>query len=130
MQKIVVDSDIIVDHLRNANFTLEHILEMVKQKKARALLPSVVSAEIHSGQETKKESKLKIIEDLMSKLEFVEDSKEIAILAGFLLRDYRPIKLGDAFIAATALNLNAKLASRNKKDFGDIKGLKFFKFRY
>lgn len=35
--------------------------------------------------------------------------------------------MADALVAATALSLNAKLATRNKKDFEGIKGLKFFK---
>ena len=127
MQTIVIDSDIIVDHLRGYNSTLKDIFELVRQGKAKALLPSVVNTEIYSGQETKAEKRLEIIKRLLSKLEFIENTKEISILAGFLLRDYRNLKLGDATIAATALSLNAKLATRNRKDFIEIKDLKFFK---
>src|SRR3989344_2830365 len=127
MQTIVIDSDIIVDHLRGYNSTLKDIFELVRQGKAKALLPSVVNTEIYSGQETKAEKRLEIIKRLLSKLEFIENTKEISILAGFLLRDYRNLKLGDATIAATALSLNAKLATRNRKEFIEIKDLKYFK---
>lgn len=125
MQKITVDSDIIIDHLRNANSILEDILNQVRQKKVQAALPSVVYTEIHSGQETKNTSRLKFIEELLSKLDFIEASEKISLLAGQLLRDYPTLKIADAIVAATALSLNAKLATRNKKDFAGIKNLKF-----
>lgn len=127
MQKIVLDSDIIIDHLRDATLTLEQILEKIFQKRIRGYIPSVVITEIHSGQETKIEDRLNLIKKILEKIEFISPSKEVSQQAGFLMRDYKNLKLADAIIAATTLSLNAKLATRNTKDFQDIKGLKFFK---
>lgn len=129
MQKVVLDSDIIIDHLREATFTLEQILEQIFQKQMQGYIPSVVITEIYSGQDTKREDRLSLIKRILEKLEFVASSKEISQQAGFLMRDYKTLKLADATIAATSLSLNAKLATRNKKDFENIKGLKFFKLR-
>lgn len=127
MQKVVLDSDIIIDHLREATFTLEQVLEQIFQKQIQAYIPSVVITEIYSGQDTKREDRLSLIKRILEKLEFVASSKEISQQAGFLMRDYRGLKLADAIIAATTLSLDAKLATRNKKDFESIKELKFFK---
>ncbi len=127
MQKVVLDSDIIIDHLREANFTLEQILGQIFQKQIQGYISSVVITEIYSGQDTKREDRRNLIKKILERLEFVAPSKEISQGAGFLMRDYRNLKLADATIAATVLSLNAKLATRNKKDFEDIEGLKFFK---
>lgn len=67
------------------------------------------------------------IEELPEIFELSLADKAICQKAGFLLRDYPNLDLADALVAATALVLDAKLATRNKKDFDDIKGLKFFK---
>lgn len=63
---------------------------------------------------------------MLDLFEFVSSSQEVSKAAGFLVRDYK-VAIGDAIVAATALSLNAKLATRNKKDFEAVKGLKFFK---
>ncbi len=126
MQKVVVDSDILIDHLRLTSEILDFILEEVKNKKIKVYLPGIIVSEIFSGNDTKENNKLLKINNLLDLFEFVSADQKISKAAGFLVRDYKTA-IGDAIIAATALSLNAKLATRNKKDFEDIKGLKFFK---
>lgn len=126
MQKIVIDSDILIDHLRFHSEILDTIFYQLASKKVKAYLPSVVASEIYSGQDTKGSQQRKIVEELLGQLEFVPANEEISKIAGFLIRDKR-LGLADAIVAATALNLNAKLATRNIKDFIGVKGLKFFK---
>lgn len=128
MQKIVIDSDILIDYLRVASPILDQILEEVKNKKAKVYLPGIVVSEIYSGNDSKIGSKLNIIENLLSLFEFVQANEEISKTAGFLVRDYKTA-IGDAIVAATTLSLNGKLATRNTKDFSNIKGLKFFKVK-
>lgn len=127
MQKIVLDSDIIIDHLRDYGDTLEILLASASQKIFQLYIPSIVVTELFSGKETKKQERLFNLKKLLERFELVSGDREISELAGFLMRDYSPIKLADAIVAATAISLNAKLATRNKKDFEDIKGLNFFK---
>ena len=90
-------------------------------------LPSVVVTELMTGQETKATVKSNTLEELFTKLQFIPLDYNLSKEAGILLRDHRQLKLGDAIVAATALSLKAKLATKNKKDFEDIEGLKFFK---
>lgn len=126
MQKVVVDSDILIDHLRLTSKILDLILKEVKNKKLKAYLPGIVASEIYSGNDAGESSNLLKINSLLDLFEFVPANQVISKTAGFLVRDYK-VAIGDATVAATALSIKAKLATRNKKDFGNIKGLKFFK---
>lgn len=128
MQKVVIDSDILIDHLRLTSQIFDSILEGVRNKKIKVYLPGIVVSEIYSGNDTKKSDKLVKINDLVGLFEFVPASKEISRTAGFLIRDYKA-GMGDAIVAATALFLNAKLATRNTKDFQDIKALRLYKIK-
>ena len=127
MQLVVIDSDIVTDHLRGHGHLLESMFELASQKQIKIYLPSAVYTEIYSGQETKLAKKLDIVDAFMARFEFVGANEKISQMAGFLLRNYRHLDLGDAIVAATCLSLNAKLATRNVKDFEGIEGLRFFK---
>jgi len=59
------------------------------------------------------------VKRLLSILEEVEVTSEIAWKAGELKRDYK-CRLMDALIAATALGLNLKLVTRNSKHYEKI----------
>lgn len=127
MQKIVVDSDIIIDHFRRGSNTFDHLVNESADNKIKVYLPGIVYTEINSGQDSKDTHKLNQIEELRSIFEFVPADWEISQKAGFLVRDYPALGTADAIVAATTLVLNAKLVTRNIKDFQGVKGLKFFK---
>lgn len=127
MQKVVLDTDIIIDFTRRANTTLRDLFTLADQKKIRLFIPAVVVAELMAGRETLKEDKLRDLRLFFQKLEFIILDYDLSEKAGFLVRDNRGLGLADAIVAAAALSLNAKLATRNIKDFDIIKGLKFFK---
>lgn len=130
MQKVVIDTDIVIDFTRKASPILRILFEKAAQKEIRLFFPASVIAELMSGRETKAEVKFKNLSLLIKKIAFVALDYELSVAAGFLIRDIKNLKLGDAIVAATALSLNAKLATRNKKDFEGIKDLKFFKLHY
>lgn len=127
MQKVVVDADIIIDFTRNADVVFEVLLKRFVAKELKLFIPSIVVAELMVGQETKTKDRFEKLETLINKLELILLDYNLAKCAGSLVRDYPSLKLADAIVAATALSLNAKLATRNKKDFKDIKGLKLLK---
>ncbi|KAF0246766.1 MAG: Nucleic acid-binding protein [bacterium] len=129
MQKVVLDTDIVIDFTRGASDLIDLLLNQVSEHKLKLFIPSSVVSELIAGQETKSVEELAKLERLISRFEFVAADYRIAKMTGILLRDYKALKLADATIAATALSLNAKLATRNKKDFEGVKELKFFKLR-
>lgn len=129
MQKVVLDSDIIIDHFRRGSDMFNQLVIESAENKTKVYLPGIVYTEINGGQDSNKADKLNQIEQLPNMFEFIPADQYISQRAGFLVRDYSSLGTADAIVAATALSLNAKLATRNKKDFEGITGLKFFKFR-
>ena len=129
MQKVIIDSDIIIDHFRKNSPTFDSLVEAAVVNRIKVYLPGIVYTEINGGQDSKDDYKLTKIEKLPEIFEFIAADQDISQRAGFLLRDYPNLGTADAIVAATALSLNAKLATRNAKDFEDIKGLKFFKLK-
>lgn len=129
MQRIVLDSDIIIDHFRKGSGIFDQLVVDCAENRAKVYLPGIVYTEINGGQDSKKIDKLKQIEQLPVMFEFIPGDQQISQKAGFLVRDYPNLGTADAIVAATTLSLNGKLATRNTKDFENIKGLKFFKSR-
>lgn len=127
MQKVVLDSDIIIDHFRRGSDVFTQLVIESAENKIKVYLPGIVYTEINGGQDSKRSNKLSQIEQLPNMFEFIPANQQISQQAGFLIRDYPSLGTADAIVAATALFLIAKLATRNKKDFEGIKGLKFFK---
>jgi len=66
------------------------------------------------------EGKLKDLLDCFSELGVTAEVVDRAIA---IRRERRRIKIPDAIIAASALTMNAKLATRNTDDFRNIRGL-------
>lgn len=127
MVKVVIDTDIIIDFTRGKNELFQELLNQASQKKVVLFIPAVVVTELMTGQETHNNVKLRDLEFLINQLSLVGLDYYLAKKAGFLMRDFKVLKLGDAIIAAVTIELDAKLATRNKKDFENIKGLKFYK---
>ncbi len=129
MQKVVLDSDIIIDHFRKGSDIFDELLLASAENKTKVYLPGIVYAEINGGQDSKKADKLSQIEQLPIFFQFIPADQQISQQAGFLIRDHANLGIADAMVAATVLSLNAKLATRNKKDFEGVKGLKFFQMK-
>lgn len=127
MQKVVVDSDVVIDHLRIGSEILDVVVAGHTLGKIRAFIPSIVLTEISTGADTKDSKKLTLIEKLLQRFEFLPADWAVSQKSGFLMRDYSTLSLADAIVAASTLEIGGKLATKNLKDFRQIRGLKFFK---
>jgi len=127
MGRVAVDPNIIIDYLRDKTADFEMLKEESVKEEVQLIIPTVVATELFAGSETRIESKRAKIEKIISSLRLIDLDLNIARLVGFLIRDYTRLKDPiDAVIAATATHLNAPLATRNKKDFEFVEGLKFY----
>ena len=111
MPDLLIDTDVFIDQLRGAR-TIPPELDRVWY--------SVVSrAELFAGDEAEEDA----ISDLLSLYSEIPVDRGIAETAG-RLRRRSPIGMPDALIAATALEWDMELVSRNRRDFAQIAGLR------
>lgn len=111
-QKIIIDSNILIDYLRNL-------------PQAEEFLNSLM--EIIKGATNKR--KLEINLSFLENFKIVEINEEISNRALKLMEEYNlkeDLTILDAIIAATALDEDKVLATKNVKDFKGIKGLKIY----
>lgn len=128
MIMILLDTNIIIDHLRLERSVPSALVKVVKNCPDEDFLLSVISVtELYEGKSTRKKSEEQRLLSVISPLRIAPYTFAIAQLSGQIMRDnWRPIELADAAIAATAIVNRAKLYTANKKDFVGIKGLEFW----
>ncbi len=119
--KIVIDSSVIIDFTRAGLGVLEFLVELKKVGKVEILLPTIVLAELWAGREVARDN----LEKLLSGFIQVELTEKIAKRTGEILRD-KSASGFDSIIAATALECGAQIATRNRKHFSNVKGIKIF----
>ncbi|MBI3559249.1 type II toxin-antitoxin system VapC family toxin [Candidatus Gottesmanbacteria bacterium] len=123
MDQIIVDTDILIDYFRTNKGELVNLLEKQLQGKLEIAISSVTVYELFSGKSSK-ESKPMILR-LISKFKIIPMDEKITEFAGELNRDNNlSISSHDFFIAATAILCDSLLATKNKKHFSKIPGLK------
>ena len=128
MEKIILDSDVLIDLLKNIPKTVEKIKAL---KHDNELGTSDINAfELYLGayKSRHQEKELADVKGLLNTLFLTstnEDSMEMAakILAN-LEKKGNPIALRDLFIGSICLTNSFKLFTRNKKHFEKIEGLK------
>lgn len=126
---VVLDTNILIDHLRQRDDKLTHLVEFIEKSPGEKLTVSVISVqELYEGQSTKEEKSHRTMLKTVSLFQVLPYTYEAAKLAGEIARDAAD-KIGfpDAAIAATAILNDATLFTLNKKDFSGIKSLELVK---
>jgi predicted nucleic acid-binding protein len=120
--KIVIDSSVIIDFTRAGVGVFPNLFS----PKNEIYVPTIVISELWAGKSMNKKENRRILEKIIKAFRRVDLDEKIARKTGELLRS--GVILGfDAIIAATALSINAQLATSNLKHFQKVKNLKFFK---
>lgn len=109
MADVLVDTDVFVDHLRGA--------AALKPGKHRLNYSVVTRAELFSGGTASD-----LAAQLLASFREVPVDRAIAERAGRVRRE-TGIRLPDALIAATALERDLEVASRNTRNFRRVRGL-------
>ena len=125
MVKIIVDSSILIDHLRQKSERFIRLAERQDQGRIKILIPFIVVTELFVGRSVSNKKTEKLIDELLDKVELVGLTRKSAKLAGRLIQDYPQLNDPyDVLIAAIALEQKAMVATLNMKHFKIIKDLK------
>lgn len=129
MSNIIVDTSVIIDHIRG---TSDHLRALQTYKISHGIqlfIPHIVIVEIFVGRETQRKVGREKVERILQKFELVGLSFSSAKIAGRLIRTYKQIPDPfDLLIAAIAIEQDAQVATHNKKHFEQIRGLKLYDF--
>lgn len=127
MKKVVVDTDVVIDYLRQPRKeTL--FKKLFGDKVLQILLPAVCLTELYVGKSVAKPREEARLKRAINKTELVLADKKISKRAGILMRDYSNLYLGDALVAATALEETAPLCTFNRTHFEGISDLDLFSY--
>ncbi|MGD9995875.1 MAG: type II toxin-antitoxin system VapC family toxin [Ilumatobacteraceae bacterium] len=110
MSDLLVDTDIFIDHLRGA--------AALVPGRHRLYYSVVTRAELFAGN-----TATNLSSQLLAPFRELAVDRAIAERAGRVAREFA-IRLPDALIAATALEHGLGLATRNRKHFESIRGLR------
>jgi predicted nucleic acid-binding protein len=114
MIKRLLDSVILIDHLKGIKEATRFILKLQPEQTAVSV---ITRAEILTGLE---EDDKKVVVPLLDQYKLLIIDQPVADMAADLRRVHR-WKLPDAFQAALVLHHKIKLTTRNTKDFDPIK---------
>lgn len=125
---VVLDTSVIIDHLRLKSERNSLLKKVVKQYSNVTFCLSVITVqELYQGESSRKVSEERRMETVLELYQLMPYNYEIAKLAGEIVRDNKNlVEFPDAAIAATALVNEAELLTLNKKHFAGIKGLELF----
>jgi len=119
---VIIDTDILIDVARDVSEATGCLREI--EHNAIPAISAVTQMELMIGCRNKKE--LKALDRFLSRFTILKISEAISERAVGLLRSYRlshGILIADALIAATALNHERPLISKNQRDYRFIEAL-------
>lgn len=122
---VVLDTNIIIDHLRRPSGEDTVLKKIIRDVPMEHLGISVISVqELYEGKSTRDSIVEQNLLATISPLHILPYTFEVAQMAGVIARDLdRPIETADATIAATAIAHAGSLATLNRKDFVGIREL-------
>lgn len=124
---VVLDTNILIDNVHGFATWVDHLLN--KQEEYQLVVPTIVVAEYLTAHETETASGQLRSKKYLALFKKIDLTFEIAEVLGQILRRKTytiSANTADLIIAATAIYLDAELATRNKIDFSKIPNLRLF----
>ncbi len=127
--KTIIDTDLLIDLLRNKQQTADFIVKL--EEKNYSLATTAINIfELHHGAHKSKESEknLQATNRLVSRLSILPFTSKAAQKAGHIYAQLenqgQPIGLRDTLIASIAITRESSIATRNQAHFSRIADLK------
>lgn len=126
MDRILIDTDVLIDFTKGKSDVLLGLLDKQRGKKVKLYINPVIVAEFLTDESLKDNKKKQKAYSFLNYFETLSVSKKMGLLAGEYLRKRVTSTLGDAFISATCVEGGLLLATRNKRHFKKVPKLKFY----
>lgn len=127
---VILDTDVIIDHLRQKHIKETPFMKLTQRVNGSFGLSVISIQELYAGKSTRNKKGEEDLLLLLSQLELLAYTKDIAELAGKVVRDSKlPIRFADAVIAASTIIHKGELFTLNKKHYKGIEGLRLFEFK-
>ena len=120
MTKLLIDTNILIDHLRG-DPQASVLLQDVAAGRVRASISIITEAELLAWPALRP-GDIRAMDALLAMFPKIAVTSRVARTAAQLRRAY-PIEIPDALIAATAMLAHATLVTRNTKHFAPLRGL-------
>lgn len=125
--RICLDTDFLVNFLRNNKEEVEFVKDNEKEKELATTYINLFELYYGAFKSSERENNLKVITTLLNKIEILNFSHESAKKAGEILvkleREGNMIEFRDLFIGTIALINNYAIKTKNIKHFSKIEGL-------
>jgi len=125
MTKVMVDTNILIDYTNGYKNDLAKLFAQVDKSEIKLLINPVIVAEYLADKKLKVASAQKIADEFLNLFSCTNITKKIGELTAEIIRTHSDLAWRDAMIAACCLAENCLLATRNKRHFSKIPGLKF-----
>src|SRR3989338_10637775 len=121
-KKILLDTNIFIDHLRGYSPALAFFSSLSDKEIS---FSAITESELLAGSINQSPEKRELLLQFLEQWRKVSVDNPLAAVAGDLSRVYK-MDIPDAIIAASALQENSTLITKNLKDFQKVKGQKLF----
>lgn len=122
MEKILIDTDVIIDFLRGYHKRIKTVFDKIEKKEIKAYIALLTIAELYSGKDSENKEREIILNQLLSFFEIIPLDYTLCKQAGSLKRKYG-LGLVDSIIAATSIKNKMKLFTFNINHFKNLPNL-------
>jgi len=119
-KKIILDTNIFIDHLRGYAPAIAFFSSLSDKEVS---FSAITESELLAGSINQSSEKREILLQFLEQWRKISVDNPLAAVAGDLSRIYK-MDIPDALIAASAIQENSTLITKNLKDFQKVKGLK------
>ena len=125
MKRLFIDTNILIDFSKGYDELLKNLFKKQIRKELELCINSIVVAEFTTDNKLQSSQLLDKAESFLLSFTIFPITARLGFTAGRLLREKQVDYLGDGIIAATCLEHNLELVTRNKKHFRNVLGLKY-----
>ncbi len=127
MEKVLIDTDIVIDLLRGCTDRINKFIDRVEKKEIQVFISLISIVELYAGRDIEDKEKETSLLTFLSIIEILPLGQTSAKLAGIFKRKYH-LGLADAVIAATSSVEKTSLFTFNTKHFKDITEINLYPY--